>query len=214
MCELDLRLRIPGGWSYALAGVDVRGFAQLGNKDSKGRVHAMYAFGKSPEPNLLIDQLWKGPMTQDYQLHGDGNIETVSFSQCGGLRTMRLRTRINAVAPTFGDASALVTVDSLDGEVKQKYVLLWKRCAGVDPADSAPLPDLGSTFTGTCTVNELKPNGQVLATFTGEGAGSKEKEAKKAAQQDAMRRCRADRQLRPGPGICVVDDNSCTAVPN
>ena len=214
ICELDLRFRVPSGWSYALAGVDVRGYAQLATKESRGRVHAMYAFGTRPEPALLIDQLWKGPFAQDYQLHGEADLDSVAWSPCGGSRTMRLRTRINAVAPTVGNAAALVTVDSLDSEVKQKYVLAWRKCPGNDPVDNGPLPDLSQSFTGSCNVNELRPNGQLLASFVGAGVGLKENGAKRAAQQGAMRQCRKDRQTRPQPGNCVVDDGSCAATPN
>lgn len=214
VCELDLRLRVPSGWSYALASVDVRGYAQLATQESKGRVHAFYAFGRSPEPELLISQQFKGPYASDYQLHGDAALESLVWSPCGGSRLMRLRTRINAVAPANGSAGALVTVDSVDSEVTQKYALTWKRCPANDPVDTMPLPALDQSFSASCGVNLLRPNGQLLATFVGEGVGMKVGSAKRAAQADGMKQCRKDRQTRPNPGNCVIDEPSCVVSQN
>lgn len=200
MCELDVKMHVPNGWSFAIATADVRGFASLADQTSYGKVHAMQAFRRSVEPKLVMDQKFRGPLTHDYQLRGSAEVDALEWSPCGGSRVLRLRTRITAVVgPRSTTGSSLVTVDSLDGEVKETYAMAWKRCPGGrnDPADSGPPPDLGRSVTAECPVNLVNRQGKIQAIFEGAGVGLTEPAAKRAAQADGMRLCRQARQGRP-----------------
>ena len=82
LCELDIQMRIPSGWSFALLGVDIRGYAGLKNEVSRGHVRAVYAFGRSRNPTLLAAQNFQGPFDQDYVLSSDANVESYNWSPC------------------------------------------------------------------------------------------------------------------------------------
>ena len=206
LCELDIQMRIPSGWSFALLGVDIRGYAGLKNEVSRGHVRAVYAFGRSRNPTLLAAQNFQGPFDQDYVLSSDANVESYNWSPCGGTRIMRVRTHIAATVapggPNFQSAGSLLTVDSIDGEVEQKYGIIWKKCTvAVDPGIDPPLPDLTRSQTATCVaVQRQGMSGSVLQTYTGSGSGFNPATAKQAAQMNALRLCRAQRHIGPERG--------------
>lgn len=234
MCELDLRMKVPSGWSVALATLDARGFASLADGESHGKVRTLYAFGRSPEPLLLADEAFVGPFAADYHLRAEADVSTLEFSACGGKRLMRLRTRIDAkLAPRSQTGAALVTVDSLDHTVSQKYALVWKKCARDDAPDNRLPPDFTQSSTATCTAKQMRA-GLLIESFEGSGTAMKKPMAQKIAAKEALRQCRLDRREdrpgrphqpgrpprpgRPGgqpapgngPVTCVVDEATCT----
>ncbi len=219
MCEIDVKMKVPSGWSFAVVGVDVRGYASLNNDKSKGNVRSLYAFAKSQNPTLLAEESFKGPLTRDYQLTSEADAEALVFSPCGAKRMLRLRTRLAAhVSPGARniDGGALLTVDSVDAEVRQQYSIVWKKCPGGrnDPANETEVPNLGQSFTGACEAQARSVRtSTVVGLYQGAGVGFSSQSAKRAAQSDAMRRCRKERQASGNGGVtCTVDATQCTMI--
>lgn len=219
MCEIDVKMKVPSGWSFAVVGVDVRGYAALNNDKSKGNVRSLYAFAKSQNPTLLAEESFKGPLSRDYQLTSEADAEALVFSPCGAKRMLSLRTRLAAqVNPGARnlDGGALLTVDSVDAEVRQKYAIVWQKCPGGrnDPANETEVPNLGQSFTGACEAQarNVRTN-TIVGLYQGAGVGFSAQAAKRAAQSDAMRRCRKDRQASGNAGVtCTVDATQCTTI--
>ena len=65
-------------------------------------------------------------MSQDYLTRNEIDINKVVWSGCGKPE----RGNVNAQVRLEGDLtqSAQITVDSIDGKVKQVYGLKWRRC--------------------------------------------------------------------------------------
>ena len=119
-CHLVLDIRVPPGWSFALFNVDVRGYAQLEPK-AVGIQRTAYLF-RGGENEISRMEL-KGPTADDYFHRTTSSLDKLEFSPCEGkTRKLVVKTDIRV------KGKGLMTVDSTDGEFKQLYSILWRRC--------------------------------------------------------------------------------------
>lgn len=212
VCDIDMQLKVPSGWSVALVTADTRGYASLQDAESFGRVRSLYAFARTPEPATVLDKKFTGPLDQDYQLRNEDTIESLEWSPCGGRRVLRLRTRIQAhLAPRSRTGATLITVDSLDHAVTQKYALQWKRCARDDAADTRQPPRMQDSVTATCQANLKDRRRNLVAVIEGSASGLRPEGAKLRAMLDALKKCRADRRSAGAGATCERgDERACT----
>lgn len=212
VCDLDLSLNVPSGWAVALATTDTRGYASLQDNESFGQVRSLFAFSRTPEPATILDRKFTGPFDENYQLRNEGTLDSLEWSPCGGRRMLRLRTRIQArLAPRSQNGSTLITVDSLDHAVTQKYALQWKRCGRDDGPDVRQPPRMQDSLTATCQATLMDRRRNVLATVEGTGAGLRPEGAKMRAMMDALKKCRSDRRGAGHGAICERgDERACT----
>jgi hypothetical protein len=120
-CNLTIDMHVPAGWSFALFSLDVRGYANLPARVS-GFQNTTYAFrGNHKEIGRME---LRGPKDEDYFHRTTTSLDQVEFSSCEGkVRVLAIRTSIRV------QGKGLLTVDSTDGEVTQKYGIAWRRCA-------------------------------------------------------------------------------------
>lgn len=211
-CELDLKLKVPSGWSVGVATADVRGYAALSDAMAFGNVNSVYAVRGSRNPTSLMRQRFVGPYDSTYQLRNEAQVSTVNFTACGKTRVLRLKTTIRTrLSPQAQNQGALMTVDSLDGQVTQKYGLVWKRCARPeDPEETGAFPDLAINYTGVCKAIMKNRQGQTVGMYEGSAVGSDERAALRGAEADAKQQCRADRRATP-QSVCELVAGSCVA---
>ncbi len=131
-CNIVLDMHVPPGWSFALFSVDVRGFAHLRKKAQGFQRTAYYFNGNEKE----IDRYeMKGPVEQDYFHRMTTPVDQLEFSSCEGkVRNLKIRTSIRV------QGRGMLTVDSTDGELKQKYGMVWKKCAQQPAPKPKPKP--------------------------------------------------------------------------
>jgi hypothetical protein len=119
-CVIDIDIRYPDNWSFGIQSIDYRGYAQLPAGISA--VHrSRYNFQGNNQPNMRTSMV--GPRNEDYLIREDQPIE---FSKCRS----RMKGKIHASVQLFGnsDQPAQLTVDSVDGSVRQTFALQWKQC--------------------------------------------------------------------------------------
>jgi hypothetical protein len=125
-CNLDFRLHVPGGRTVAVSTIDYRGFVHLDDAmEAALKTHVGFKDGCGQDRDV---QRFSGPIDQDYQMHDEVKIAAQAWSPCGGRRTLDVDSTIlvdNSDNPT---GMALLTVDSVDQEVKQTYHLQTKAC--------------------------------------------------------------------------------------
>lgn len=80
-CVLDLALKAPTGWRYALFSIDYRGFADLSAGVSAAQ-QTEYAFGISGQRRIGSMDL-SGPTTIDYFHRSIGTLSELAWSDCG-----------------------------------------------------------------------------------------------------------------------------------
>ena len=123
-CQVNVDLRYPSGWSYSVMKVDYRGYVGIPYGFSALQKATYYFSGDSGQ--YVSTSRFRGPMYEDYTITDQFPVERFDWSPCGSVQ----RGNIKASVELRGDLSepALITVDSIDGKVKQIYGLLWRRC--------------------------------------------------------------------------------------
>ncbi|MEZ4743006.1 MAG: DUF4360 domain-containing protein [Bdellovibrionota bacterium] len=124
-CQLTVNLHVPQGWSYSIMDVDYVGFADL-DRGTWGKETSTYYFQGSRNGKATLSTKLRGPMSDDYQISDRLGLEALVWSPCGVNRALNIKTSIQTMAKR--GKSALMTLDSIDGEVQQIYGIKWKRC--------------------------------------------------------------------------------------
>jgi hypothetical protein len=135
-CDVDMVLKAPLGWSWAIAGIEHRGFASLPSGVS-ATLKSSFLFNRQradqrQAPPLEIHLI--GPMQDDYIVSSDTPPLQIEWSKCGGLSHLHINTSLKVNAASSA-GPGLVTVDSLEGHLTQLegstlcgYRLVWRRC--------------------------------------------------------------------------------------
>ncbi|MCB0405599.1 MAG: DUF4360 domain-containing protein [Bdellovibrionales bacterium] len=123
-CQLAVDLRFPQGWSFTIVDVDYRGYASI-DRGATGTQKTNYYFqGQRVGPSLQTTM--RGPFDDDYHIRDKLGVDAVVYSPCGLSRALNLNTQIRVQAR--GSSQALMTIDSIDGELTHVYGLKWRRC--------------------------------------------------------------------------------------
>ncbi len=123
-CQIAVDLRFPQGWSYTIVDVDYRGYVQL-DRGTTGLQKTNYYFqGQSSGPAL--QSTFSGPLEKDYHIRDSLALDAVVFSPCGLSRALNLNTQVRVSAS--GGRRAMMTTDSIDGQLTHRYGIKWQRC--------------------------------------------------------------------------------------
>jgi len=126
VCNLSIDLRFPQGWSYSIVGVDYRGFAQL-DAGVTGQQRSEYWIQGAGTRRIPMRSDIFGPYANDYLYQDRLGVTAVVWSPCGATRALNVKASV-AVVGANNSRSGLMTVDSIDGEVKHIYGIQWRRC--------------------------------------------------------------------------------------
>jgi hypothetical protein len=126
VCNIGLQLHFPQGWSYSIVGVDYRGYAALdpGVRALQASEYWIQGAGTS---RARLSSTFFGPYSDEYLLQDRLAVSAVIWSPCGAARNLNVRARV-AVQGTSQTKRGLMTIDSIDGEVKHIYGVQWRRC--------------------------------------------------------------------------------------
>lgn len=206
-CEILLTLQSPPGWEFGIFHVDIRGFAGF-DPGTTGWQWATYWLNgrglsgvanncEGPYINFLACKQFYGPFSDDYIHTNTLSLDSVPFSSCSKTQNrIKIRTGAGTKTTESGLRSALLTVDSIDGELLERYELAWRRCDG------------GLGFIATCNVS-LKNKWSTIRTFTAQGTGNSQEVAKQNALTNTAGRCELVRKSFPN-SICDVANAQCS----
>ena len=125
-CQITLDLKVPQGWSYAIADFDYRGWASL-DYGVYATQSARYYFDRNREGSFQTTI--RGSFDDDYLMSDSIDFDSLVWSPCGEHRLLNIKTQIS-LRSRDRNAEGIITVDSLDGKVRQIYGLQWRRCGG------------------------------------------------------------------------------------
>lgn len=126
-CTLNIDLAVPPSWSYSIFTVDYRGYANLEPGVTGIQKSTYYFQGQRNQINLQTTIV--GPQARDYSLRDTLGLQATEWSPCGGTRALNINAQVRVEKPfNRPQASGLMTIDSIDGEVKLIYGLAWRRC--------------------------------------------------------------------------------------
>ncbi len=127
-CQLNLRVHVPQGFTYAIASADYRGYAHL-EKGASSTQRAGYYFQGLPD-TAHQNHRFDGPRDDNWQATDTVDVAALVFAPCGEERNFNINTELR-VSPGTSDptrTTSFMTMDSTDGDINTVYHLAWKQC--------------------------------------------------------------------------------------
>lgn len=126
-CQLNLRVHVPGGYTYAIVSAGYRGFASLA-PGASGTQRASYHFqGNARTTNSTHH--FKGGFNGNWQTTDTVDVAARVFAPCGEERNLNINTELRVERGTSSpSATNFIEMDSTDGRIKTVYHMAWKRC--------------------------------------------------------------------------------------
>ncbi|QGV79987.1 DUF4360 domain-containing protein [Streptomyces ficellus] len=127
-CQLSLIVHVPGGFTYAVASADYRGYAKLEN-GAHAVQKASYYFQGSPD-TAQESHPFKGPYDNNWQATDQTDWGQLVWAPCGVKRNFNINTELRVSAGTSDPkkTNSFIAMDSTDGDIKTVYRLAWKEC--------------------------------------------------------------------------------------
>ncbi|MCP3819695.1 DUF4360 domain-containing protein [Streptomyces sp. A3M-1-3] len=131
-CQLNLRVHVPQGFTYAIARADYRGYAYL-EKGATAQERANYYFQGMPQ-TVHKTHPFKGPYNDNWQASDETEVAALVWAPCGEKRNFNINTELRVSAGTSDPkkTTSFMTMDSTDAGISTIYHLAWKECP--DPA--------------------------------------------------------------------------------
>ncbi|MFI7540755.1 DUF4360 domain-containing protein [Actinoplanes sp. NPDC049599] len=127
-CQLALDIKVPSGFTFAIASADYRGFAKLAAGATALEAANYYFQGNSQ--TVRLKHHFRGPMDSDWQKTDTVGIASLSFLPCGERRYLNINTELR-VSGGWSDTStktSIISMDSTDAAINTIYRVAWKRC--------------------------------------------------------------------------------------
>lgn len=126
-CRIEVDLRYPPGWTYTVAIADFRGYAKIEAGAVGEQRNNLWFKGKGP----VLDTNFTGPYNNDYQVSNKVGGGQARWASCAEPEPLTIHTAI--LVKTKGGklhekARAMMTTDSVDGRLKHRYRLKWRKC--------------------------------------------------------------------------------------
>lgn len=125
-CQVIVDLDFPQGWSYTIFEVDYRGYVSLDN-GVQGVQKSTYYFQGQRQTAPLSTSMW-GPLDKDYHIRDTLGISALVWSPCGMNRALNINSQVRVDNRRNRNGFGLMTLDSLDGQLKHIYNVRWRRC--------------------------------------------------------------------------------------
>jgi hypothetical protein len=198
-CNLSLTVQSEPGWEFSVVGADIRGFANISER-SVGRFAIRHNFDAEPGPTFQ-DTVINGPSVGEFLMQVALPPEQARWSGCRpGPKKLRLGTTAT-IAMRQGGSGSMMSVDSVDGELRQRYMLRWRQCSSVQNQPN-------QVVRAHCRAWLVGPRGNRMTQFPGVGRGSDAQAAIAHASREAIALCELARRIRPQLS-CEVEQSSC-----
>lgn len=131
-CNVMIILDKPAIFSFALESADFRGFVHVSpGSRARQKVTVFSGLGDLMRVNVnLGNQVWNSPTSQNYVLQAVKPVEGLSFLGCiPPNKKARMQIKSEAIVENGGSgAEAMISVDTADGRLVQRYNLRWINC--------------------------------------------------------------------------------------
>lgn len=127
-CQLNLKINVPQGFTYAISQVDYRGFASL-EAGATATERANYYFQGSAATSY-ISHNFKGALLDDWQATDAVELAALVWAPCGEKRNLNINTELRVAAGTSDPTktTSFMTMDSTDGSLTTIYHFAWRQC--------------------------------------------------------------------------------------
>ncbi|MFC7528252.1 DUF4360 domain-containing protein [Actinoplanes sp. GCM10030250] len=127
-CQLALDIKVPSGFTFAVATADYRGFASL-RGGSWAEQNASYYF-QGYSQTTRTKHTFKGPLEDNWQRTDQVGIASLNFLKCGDRRFLNINTelRVNRGSSDSTKYTSFISMDSTDASINTVYRVVWKKC--------------------------------------------------------------------------------------
>ncbi|MGW4213187.1 DUF4360 domain-containing protein [Lentzea sp. NPDC004789] len=126
-CQLNLKVNVPGGFTFGIAQADYRGFAQL-EKGAKGTVKASYYFQGMSDTDQR-SKTFNGALSDNWQVTHKTDVASIIYHPCGEKRNFNINTELRVEKGTSDPKkTSFMAMDSTDGSIETIYHFAWKKC--------------------------------------------------------------------------------------
>ncbi len=127
-CWLNLSIRVPQGFTYALRSVDQRGFADLA-EGAQGWVKTMYYFAGMVPFGLTPWTRLAGPFPGEWNFRGWIDASALIWAPCDAVRPIRINAQLRVEKGTSAaDATSSISLDQEGLEFSQTFGVVWAHC--------------------------------------------------------------------------------------
>ena len=126
-CQLNLKVNVPGGFTYGIAQADYRGFADL-QKGAKGTTKASYYFQGMSDTDQR-SKTFNGGISDNWQVTHQTPVASIIYHPCGERRNFNVNTELRVEKGTSDPKkTSFMAMDSTDGSIETIYHFAWKKC--------------------------------------------------------------------------------------
>ncbi|MFD8227484.1 DUF4360 domain-containing protein [Streptomyces massasporeus] len=127
-CQLNLRVHVPSGFTYAIMQADYRGYGFL-QEGANASERAGYYFQGMPQTAYRAHQ-FTGPLDDNWQATDTTEYADLVWAPCGEKRNFNINTelRVNAGTSDPRTQTSFMTMDSTDASVSTVYHMAWEEC--------------------------------------------------------------------------------------
>lgn len=127
-CQMNIRVNVPSGFSYAIIQSDYRGFAQI-QPGAIASERANYYFA-GLSPTVYAEHKIPGAFDDNWHFTDTAELTGLSWSPCGEKRNLNINTELKILAGTSNTTTktSVMAMDSHDGTINTKYHFAWQQC--------------------------------------------------------------------------------------
>ncbi|MFI1988450.1 DUF4360 domain-containing protein [Actinoplanes sp. NPDC020271] len=127
-CQLALDVKVPTGFTFAIASADYRGYASLA-RGARATESANYYF-QGHATNTRFEHNFTGPFSDDWQRRDEVGIASLSYLPCGERRYLNINTdlRVNRGTSDSRKDTSFISMDSTDAAINTVYHVAWRHC--------------------------------------------------------------------------------------
>lgn len=125
-CQINMKVHVPQGFTYAIASADYRGFAFL-QPGATAMEKASYYFQGMPQTSAISHTL-EGEFVDNWQFTDENDVAQLVFKPCGEERNFNINTELRVFGGDDPSKTSFISMDSTDGTIKTTYQFAWKTC--------------------------------------------------------------------------------------
>jgi hypothetical protein len=124
-CQLNIRIHVPQGFTYAIARVDYAGTANLASGATALKRANYYFTGSSV--NNYSDRTFAGPLSGRWRDSDTATTAELVYAPCGVDRNININSELRVNKGTSSAANS-IRMTSAGGGVDTIYRFSWKKC--------------------------------------------------------------------------------------
>ncbi|MFD8496635.1 DUF4360 domain-containing protein [Amycolatopsis sp. NPDC059657] len=124
-CQVNVRVSLPPGYTYGLAGTTYTGFAHL--EAGASALHRVSLYFQGTSPTVALNFPFTGPLTDEWRTDYRPHPTEIVYSPCGDSRNLNINAELRVSTSDPAKRSFLLA-DASRGIVRAKYDFAVKPC--------------------------------------------------------------------------------------